>query len=130
MISLLDINTKATYSCGNMGLSFSGTIPNIVYLIIQLIWIIVPILLVVFGLMDLAKAVMAQKEDEIKKGQQTLVKRAIAAIIVFLVIPIVQIIINYVSGSDDTVVSCFNCFIGGKVGEGGCVLQSGNTPGL
>lgn len=131
MISLLDsINTKATYTCGNMDLSFSGTIPNIVHLIIQLIWIIVPILLVVFGLMDLAKAVMAQKEDEIKKGQQTLVKRAVAAIIVFLVIPIVQIIINYVSGNDDTVVSCFNCFISGKSGEGGCVIKNEGSSGM
>ena len=130
MISLLDINTKTTYTCGNMDLSFSGTIPNIVHLIIQLIWIIVPILLVVFGLMDLAKAVMAQKEDEIKKGQQTLVKRAVAAIIVFLVIPIVQIIINYVSGNDDTVVSCFNCFISGKAGDGGCVPKTGDNSGM
>ena len=127
MISLLDINTKATYTCGNMDLSFSGTIPNIIRLIVQLIWIIVPILLVVFGLMDLAKAVMAQKEDEIKKGQQTLIKRAVAAIIVFLVIPIVQIIINYVSGNDDTVVSCFNCFINGDAGQGGCVPKTGDA---
>ena len=130
MISLLDINTKATYACGNMQLTFSGMIPNVVHLIIQMIWIIVPILLVVFGLLDLAKAVMAQKEDEIKKGQQTLVKRAVAAIIVFLVIPIVQIIINFVSGEDDTVMSCFNCFINGSVGDGGCRLQSGINQGL
>ena len=130
MISFLDINTKATYACGNMGLSFSGMIPNVVHLIIQLIWIIVPILLVVFGLMDLAKAVMAQKEDEIKKGQQTLIKRAIAAIIVFFVIPLVQLVINFVSGDDDTVMSCFNCFVNGNVGDNGCRLQSGTNQGL
>ncbi len=119
MVNFL-IDTKASYTCGNMSLNFSGMIPNMVHLIIQVIWIIVPILLVIFGLLDLAKAVMAQKEDEIKKGQQTLFKRAIAAIIVFVVIPVVQIIINYFSGNDDTVMSCFNCFVSGKEGDNGC----------
>ena len=37
-----------------------------------------------FGMLDLGKAVMAQKEDEIKKSQQTLLKRIIAAAVVFL----------------------------------------------
>ena len=64
---LASINTKQTYECGSLGLSFSGMLPNIVHIIITVIWIVVPILLVVFGLLDLAKAVMAQKEDEIKK---------------------------------------------------------------
>ena len=54
----------------------------------------------------------------------------VAAIIVFLVIPIVQIIINYVSGNDDTVVSCFNCFISGKAGDGGCVPKTGDNSGM
>lgn len=125
---LASINTKQTYECGSMGLNFSGMLPNIVHIIITIIWIVVPILLVVFGLLDLAKAVMAQKEDEIKKGQQTLLKRAIAAIIVFFVIPLVSIIINFVSGEDDTIMSCFNCFVNGKVSNKACkaVNDQGN----
>ena len=129
MINFL-INTKASYECGSMGLKFSGMIPNVVHLVIQIIWILVPILLVIFGLLDLAKAVMAQKEDEIKKGQQTLMKRAIAAIIVFFVIPLVQLIINFVSGEDDTIVSCFNCFVNANESEKGCRLQASDNPGL
>lgn len=121
---LASINTKATYECGSLGLNFSGMIPNVVHLIITIIWIVVPILLVVFGLLDLAKAVMAQKEDEIKKGQQTLMKRAIAAIIVFFVIPLVQLLINFISGEDDTIMSCFNCFVNGKVEANACKAVS------
>ena len=118
MINFL-INTKATYECGNMGLSFSGMIPNVVSIIIKAIQIIVPILLVVFGLIDLAKAVMAQKEDEIKKGQQTLIKRAI-----------VGLIINFVSGDDDTISSCFNCFVNADVKDNACRVKSGDSTGL
>ena len=129
MINFL-INTKATYECGNMGLSFSGMIPNVVSIIIKAIQIIVPILLVVFGLIDLAKAVMAQKEDEIKKGQQTLIKRAIAAVIVFFVIPLVGLIINFVSGDDDTISSCFNCFVNADVKDNACRVKSGDSTGL
>lgn len=129
MINFL-INTKATYECGSLNLKFSGMIPNVVHLVIQIIWIVVPILLVIFGLLDLAKAVMAQKEDEIKKGQQTLIKRAIAAIIVFFVIPLVQLIINFVSGDDDTIVSCFNCFVNATEKDKSCRLQTGTSEGL
>lgn len=108
---LADINTNATYTCGSLGLEFSGMLPNIVHMIVLIIKIVVPILLIVFGMMDLAKAVMAQKEDEIKKGQQTFVKRLIAAIIVFFVITVVQMVIGFLAGDEDSVTTCFDCFV-------------------
>ena len=71
--------------------------------------------LVVFGMLDLGKAVMAQKEDEIKKGQQTFVKRLIAAVIVFLVVFVVQIVLGLVApqGENANVWSCFDCLVNG-----------------
>ena len=51
--------------------------------IITFIKIIIPIILVIMGSIDLAKAVMAQKDDEIKKGYQSLMKRVIVAVIIF-----------------------------------------------
>ncbi len=131
LINVLDaINTKASYQCGSAGIEFGGMIPNVVSLIVKVIWIAVPVLLVIFGSLDLAKAVMAQKEDEIKKGQQTLVKRVIAALIVFFVITIVKVLIGFVSGDDDTVMSCFNCFVNGEVGANGCSLVARGTTGM
>lgn len=73
------------------------SIPKIVSTIIKAIQIVVPVLLIVFGSIDLVKGVIAQKEDEIKKGQQTLVKRLIAGAIVFFVIALVKILIGFVS---------------------------------
>ena len=108
---LADINTDATYTCGALDLEFSGMLPNIVHIIVLIIKIVVPILLIVFGMMDLAKAVMAQKEDEIKKGQQTFVKRLIAAIIVFFIVTVVQMVIGFLAGDEDSVTSCFDCFV-------------------
>ena len=110
---LANIDTNLTYTCGDIGMSFSGMLPYVVSMIVLIIKIVVPILLIIFGMLDLAKAVMAQKEDEIKKGQQTFIKRLIAAVIVFFVITIVQMVISFVSNDDDSIGSCFKCFVNG-----------------
>ena len=86
---------------------------DLVSLIVKIIWIAVPILLVVFGSIDLVKGVMAQKEDEIKKGQQTFVKRLIAGIIVFFVIAVVKLVISAVA-HDDNVMTCACYFFEGS----------------
>ncbi len=122
---LANVTTTQSYTCGNIGFSFSGMLPYIVSMGILVIKIVVPILLVIFGMLDLGKAVMAQKEDEIKKGQQTLVKRVIAAVIVFFVISIVQLIIGFVSNKDSKIMSCFNCFISGEVSDNSCSIDTG-----
>jgi surface polysaccharide O-acyltransferase-like enzyme len=53
--------------------------------IIDLFRIAIPVLLVIFGSLDLGKAVVAGKDDEIKAAQQLLVKRVIAGVAVFFV---------------------------------------------
>ena len=69
-------------------------IMSVVKSILTVIQIAVPVLLIIMGSLDLMKAVMAGKEDEIKKAQNTFVKRAIAAIIVFFIPLIVSLIIG------------------------------------
>lgn len=109
----------ATKWCGGTAaqplLTFDSMLPNILSTIVTLIKIGVPILLIVFGMLDLGKAVMAQKEDEIKKGQQTFIKRLIAAAIVFFVVFIVQIVLGLLVPQDtaqnQNVMNCFDCLI-------------------
>lgn len=114
---IYDVN----YTCGNIGLTFAGMLPKTISIIITIIQIVVPILLVFFGLLDMAKAVMAQKEDEIKKGQQTLIKRVIAAAIVFFVILLVKMLLPFLSNNNSDIIKCFNCFVSGDVDEDACV---------
>lgn len=45
--------------------------------------IIVPILLIVFGIIDFATAVFSSKEDDMKKRRETFIKRIVAAVLVF-----------------------------------------------
>lgn len=112
---ILSLLTDKTYTCGNMNLEFSGMIPYVVSMIITIIKFIVPILLVIFGMIDFLKSVTASKEDEIKKGRQTFINRLIAAVIVFFIVQIVQLVVKFAAqGSDkENVVDCFSCFING-----------------
>ena len=117
---LAKVLTTGEYTCGGTNLVFTGTFPYLISTIVLIIKIAVPILLIIFGMLDLGKAVVASKEDEIKKGQQTFLKRAIAAVIVFFVIQIVQIIVRFVSGNDSNIINCFNCFINGTTNGNDC----------
>ena len=67
---------------------------RIVGLVVFVIKVAVPIILIVVGMIDLAKAVGEKDEKTIKEAQNRLIKRVISAILVFLVITIVGIIIN------------------------------------
>lgn len=64
--------------------------------------IIIPILLIVWGSVDLGKAVVAQDEKEIKTASQTLVKRAIAGIIIFFIPTIVGLVFGLIGDFQDT----------------------------
>ncbi len=66
--------------------------------VVKAIWIGVPILLIVFGMIDLGKAVIASKEDEIKKATKAFGKRFLYAALVFAVVWIVTVVLNLVSG--------------------------------
>ena len=91
-------------------------ITDLIGTIVNIIKIGVPIILIIMGMLDLGKAVASQKEDEIKKGQKTLISRAIAAGMVFFVVAIVQFLIGLVSGNTsggkNTVWNCVAKLVG------------------
>ena len=69
--------------------------------VIPLIQIGIPIILIVLGMLDLGKAVMASKEDEMKSAQKLLIKRAIYAVAIFFVVFIVQVVFGLIDNSGD-----------------------------
>ena len=81
--------------------SDEGIVPiiGIIKAVLQLIQILVPIGLIIFGTIDLGKAVIASDEKKIQEGQKTLMKRAVAAVLVFLVATIVSFLMGFI-GSD------------------------------
>lgn len=70
---------------------------NVLGFLIKTIWYGVPVLLIVLGMVDLGKAVVASKEDEVKKATKAFGKRFLYAVGVFLVVWIVTIVLNLVA---------------------------------
>ena len=111
-----DIGTLAsgtdTVSCGTIT-DIPASIPKTVNIIYKVIQIFVPLVLIIFGMIDMAKAVMGSKEDEIKKGQNMFIKRLIAAVIVFLIVFIVKTVIGLIATDRSNITSCIDCFVCG-----------------
>lgn len=86
-----------------------------IHMIILIIQVAIPVMVVVFGMLDLGKAVMAQKEDEIKKNQGLLVKRIIVAVLIFFVVTIVRLVVGFVADAADSddITGCFDYFVNG-----------------
>ena len=108
--------------CSNCNNAFgitSGGIPlqivNIIHLIYNGIRIGVPLILIIVGMFDMGKAITQQKEDEIKKAQNLLVKKAIAAALVFLMLSLVSLLFSVVSGegADSNTWTCVNALLNG-----------------
>ncbi len=57
----------------------------------------IPILLIVFGTIDLGKAVIASDEKEVKSAQSRLIKRFIYAALVFFVVAMVNALMGIVA---------------------------------
>ena len=105
--------SPATVSCGDGLLtSIPNAIPKVVSIAYTILQIAVPVILVVTGSLDLFKGLSAQKEDEIKKGQQMFVKRLIAAALIFFVFVIVKVVVSFVADGDSVaIMECAECFI-------------------
>ena len=65
--------------------------------ILKVVVIIIPIALIVYGTIDLGKAVIASNEEAVKKAQGMLIKRAIYAAAMFFVVTIVTVLMNTIS---------------------------------
>lgn len=67
--------------------------------------IIVPILIIVLGILDFGKAVIASKEDEMKKAQSTFIKRLVIGVAFFFIPTILDIIMYFT----DTMLGLTTC---------------------
>ena len=68
--------------------------------VIRLFWILIPVGLIIYGTIDLGKAVIASDEKEVKSAQSRLIKRFIYAAVVFFVPILVGVVMNLVAAGD------------------------------
>ena len=89
------------------------SIIGILKTILSILQIGIPIALLIFGTIDLGKAVMAGDEKEIKGATSLLIKRVIAALAVFLLFLVVSVVTGWVGG--DEWKTCWNSAASSKI---------------
>ncbi len=96
-----------------MNLCSQPAVQNITYLVgivVLGIKIAVPIVLIIVGMTDLLQAIGKDDKDAIKTAQSALVKKAIAAVVVFLITTIVGLLMGVIGGKDYE--GCMECVNG------------------
>ena len=80
---------------------------RLVGIVVKGIQIVVPIMLIIIGMLDFAKAVTEKDENKIKDAEKKLIHRAIAAVLVFLVIFLVSILMKLLGKNEYE--KCMTC---------------------
>ena len=104
--------------------AFCADTANVWYVlgwVVTLIKIIIPLILIIMGMVDLGKAVVSSDDKQISKSVSSLIKRFIAAIVLFFIPTIVNAVFSAIGavslseGSDYLV--CVRCISGGECPE-------------
>lgn len=101
------------------GIRFHENLPKFTNHLYDILKIATPVIIIITGMLDVLKAVSAQKEDEMKKAQKKFLNRLLAGVVVFLVFVIVETIVAFVlpsSGSSEetnfhNAMNCVKCFL-------------------
>ena len=107
---MLFLETTAADFCSN-----TASIWGVVGWVVFVLKIVIPLLLIIFGMLDLGKAVIASDDKAISKAVSTLIQRFIAAVVVFFVPTIVVGLFNALTGfnasSTGPYGQCVNCVL-------------------
>lgn len=91
----------------------TATIWQIVGYILLIVKIVIPIILIILGMIDFSKAVISSDDKVIKDSAFTLLKRVVAAIIIFFIPTIINVAFNYIAGFSNSIredyLNCVNC---------------------
>lgn len=110
------INLLAAAKCS---IDIDPIVPGTIRIFVTILKIVVPIILVVLGMLDMAKAVMANEEKEMKEAQKRLIKRVIYAVVIFFIVALVQFVFGQLAKADNgggnvdsnNTAACIYCFI-------------------
>lgn len=87
--------------------------------IVKLVKIFVPILLIIMGMIDFVRAVIANDEKQMKEAQSRFIRRLLAGGFIFFVVSIVQFLFGAINTENNLFSCAADCFING----GDCVIK-------
>ena len=77
--------------------------------VVTIIKVVIPLLLIIFGMLDVGKSVVASKPDEVNKSLKSFAMRCIAAILIFFIPSIVGVLLDAVYQTGETDASGWRC---------------------
>ena len=117
ILPIMNVSAISKVSCGNIT-GIPAKIPELTSFAMTVVQVAVPVILVVLGTIDLLKGITSSKEEEIKKGQQTFIKRLILAAMIFFVVVIAKFFISLIADTDKAnIVECIDCFVSNNCKE-------------
>lgn len=97
--------------------SDTANIWNVLGYVVTVIKIIIPLILIILGMVDLGKAVVSSDDKAISKSVSALIKRFIAAVVLFFIPTIVSALFNAIDLMNSTDEAdyniCVQCVTGG-----------------
>lgn len=83
--------------------------------IIEIIKIVIPLLIIIFGMIDFGKVVISSDEKEINKSTSRIVKRIIAGVLIYFIPTIILALFDYLQLSeiytDKNFYRCSTCLL-------------------
>lgn len=109
-------------SCGSgntIAYDIPVMLPQLTSYAITALKTVTPVILIIMGMFQLIKAITSQNEDEMKKARGSLIKKLIAAVIIFFMVSIVQFVIGKVADTSEqeSLSSCLSCFLNNDCGR-------------
>ena len=103
-----------TVECAGIS-DIPAALPKFISNIVNLIKIATPIILIIMGMSDFLKSMMANDDKGMNDGKTKFIKRLISGVIVFVVVSIVQLVFSAIQSDDiNSAAACINCFINGE----------------
>lgn len=84
-----------------------GVIIGLTKDVVNLLYVVTPILIIVMGSIDFAKAVIAQDDAAMKKAFPAFLKRIIAGVVVFGIFIAIRFVFNEVIGASSAWYNCW-----------------------
>ena len=85
-------------------------LPNAISGIYSAVKSLLPVVIIILGMFDFLKAVMAGKQDEATKNTNKFIRRIISGLLVFLIMALVQFVFNRL-GTINNYTNCMNCLL-------------------
>lgn len=118
LINFTIVNAENSFSGGTTvacGFEYMpDRLPGFTSGLYNIVKLLVPVILIIMGMIDFTKAMMASEEKKMKDAQKSFITRLIASVIIFLIMAVVQFVFNSIdtgSSYKNGFINCMNCLL-------------------